>query len=444
MKKVLFIAYHFPPVGGAGVQRNSKFVRYLREFGYDPVVVTGPGEASARWMPSDETLSDDISPDLTIRRLAGPEPGVEVGWRERASRWGGVSTAWERWWAKEAATAAVEVGAGADVIYASLEPYQASAIAAESASRRLGIPWIADLQDPWALDEMRIYPSGLHLRRERRRMRHALESAAGVVMNTDESVLRVMEAFPSVASKPLVSIPNGFDAADFIEREPREHVGKFWIVHTGYLHTQVGQRQRSTARTRKLIGGAVDPRVDILTRSHIHLMEALDRVRASDSGARSEVELHLAGVLSSADRAAVGDRDYVHTAGYVTHARSLEYLASADLLFLPMQELPPGVRAGIVPGKTYEYIASGRPILAAVPEGDAHDLLERAGTAFFCRPSGVDCLAATITTQLSRWRRDESAPRLNREAIARWERRNLTAELAAMFDRVVATVPSAA
>jgi hypothetical protein len=102
-----------------------------------------------------------------------------------------------------------------------------------------------------------------------------------------------------------------------------------------------------------------------------------------------------------------------------------------------MQELPPGARAGIVPGKTYEYSASGRPILAAVPEGDVRDLLALAGTASFCRPSDVDCMTKVLASMLERWRKNEPGPKLDRAAIARWERRNLTAELASVFDALV-------
>jgi hypothetical protein len=268
-------------------------------------------------------------------------------------------------------------------------------------------------------------------------MRKAVESAAAVVMNTTESAERVQEAFPAITTKPVVSIPNGFDAADFVEPARLERSDTFRIVHTGYLHTAVGRRQHATARTRRIIGGAVDPRVDILTRSHLFLLEALDQVLANDPRARDELRLHLVGVLSPADQQAVEGRRYVHMPGYVTHAESLEYLRSANLLFLPMQDLPPGVRAGIVPGKTYEYIASGRPILAAVPDGDARDLLALGGTASFCRPRDVGCLANAVLNHLNRWRRGEMAPELNSPAIARWERRNLTGELAAVFDEVL-------
>ena len=83
MTKILYLAYHFPPIGGAGVQRNAKFVRYLPEFGYDPIVITGPGPVTGRWTPTDETMASEIGADITVRRLGGVAPAPSPGLRGR-------------------------------------------------------------------------------------------------------------------------------------------------------------------------------------------------------------------------------------------------------------------------------------------------------------------------------------------------------------------------
>ena len=127
--------------------------------------------------------------------------------------------------------------------------------------------------------------------------------------------------------------------------------------------------------------------VDILTRSHLFLLQAVERLIADNPSLASTIEIHLAGVLSPTDREAAARSPVVRTPGYLTHAETVTLMRSADLLFLPMQNLPPGIRSGTVPGKTYEYLASGRPILAAVPEGDARDLLLQAGTATSANPT---------------------------------------------------------
>src|SRR5438046_1743408 len=80
MKRVLFLAYFFPPIGGGGVQRSVKFVRYLPRCGYDPVVVTAPGGTRGRWTPHDETLLGEIPASTDIQRVSGPEPPTSTGW----------------------------------------------------------------------------------------------------------------------------------------------------------------------------------------------------------------------------------------------------------------------------------------------------------------------------------------------------------------------------
>ena len=86
-------------------------------------------------------------------------------------------------------------------------------------------------------------------------------------------------------------------------------------------------------------------------------------------------------------------------------------IRSADLLFLPMHALPRGVRAGLVPTKTYEYAASGRPILAAVPEGDARDFLVELGTAAVVDPDDTPGMEKIIEAEIERWRRSKPPSR---------------------------------
>jgi glycosyltransferase involved in cell wall biosynthesis len=101
-----------------------------------------------------------------------------------------------------------------------------------------------------------------------------------------------------------------------------------------------------------------------------------------------------------------------------------------------MQNLPPGVRSGTVPGKTYEYLASGRPILAAVPEGDARDLLNQAGTALVCEPDDAEAMADALEFAIARWRNGEPTPTVDGDLLRSFERSSLTAEFAAVLDAV--------
>ena len=188
---------------------------------------------------------------------------------------------------------------------------------------------------------------------------------------------------------------------------------------------------------RRLLGG-LSARIDILPRSHFYLLQALDLVIRDDPTAAAELELILAGVANELDRRVVENRSFVKVTGYVSHAESVALLRSANLLFLPMHDLPTGVRAGLVPGKTYEYLAAGPPILAAVPDGDARDLLAEAGNAYICRPKDIRYMADTIAGLLAGWRTNSGGARRTRpDVLARYERRRQTLELAQVFSRVL-------
>ncbi len=442
MRRVLFLSYHYPPLGGAGVQRPARLVRYLPQLGYEPVVVTGPEPIDGRWTPTDRDFAEEVPEGVEVHRMAGPEPPVSTGWPARQERWLGRKSPSTRWLEEGMLATGRDAAANVDLVYVWMQPYEAAPAAAELA-RELGLPLVADLGDPWALDEMLVYPTRLHRRRDLAAMRAFLAAADAIVMSTPEAARRVRETFPELAHKRLLAIPNGFEPADFAGPLPPRPDGPFRIVHTGYLHTELGLRLRRAAPLRRLLGGAV-PGVDMLARSHVHLLAAIDRLLDEEPGLRGRLEVHLVGVLSPADRAVVGDRPYVRLHGFRTHAETVELLRAADLLFLPMQGLPPGRRATIVPGKTYEYLAAGRPILAAVPDGDARDLLERADDVVLCRPRDVDAMAGLIREQLERFQQD--GPRRLRlpRSLPRYEYRSLAAELAEVFDAVLGRQPAVA
>lgn len=435
MSRALVLAYFFPPIGGAGTQRSVKMVRHLPACGWESVVVTGPGATDGRWTPSDAALGDEVGADVPVLRLAGSPPGRSGGLAGRARRWLARPTPFARWWV-EGAVAAARQAPPVDLVYASMAPYESALAAARIATER-GVPWVADLRDPWALDEMAVHLTGGHRALERRRMGRALASASAVVMNTPEAQRAVLQRFPHAGRGRVHAIPNGFDAEDLrVAPAPRAD-GRLRIVHTGYLHTELGRRNGRRARVDRVLRGGAG-QIDILTRSHVHLVEALNRLAASDPTAAQRIELHLAGVLTAADlevaqRCAIP----VVTPGYLSHTEAVALMRSADLLFLPMHNLRPGHRSRIVPGKTYEYLATGRPILAAVPPGDARDLLTRAGSAIVCAPDDVAGLAAGIARVDGGWRPAAPPDGL----LGRYERRHLAARMAAVFDAVLPAVP---
>jgi glycosyltransferase involved in cell wall biosynthesis len=437
VKRVLFLAYHFPPIGGAGVQRSVKFVRHLPSFGYEPIVVTGPAAVGSRWTPTDDSLGEQIDGGRAVRSLPTQAPQPSGRWRGRAERWLRRPEPFFQWWEEGAYRAGED--AEVDLVYASMSPFETGSAAARLAVT-LGKPWVADLRDPWALDEMQVYPSRWHRWLDLRAMRRLLSTASAVVMNTEESA-GLVRGFPELRRTPVFAVPNGYDADDFAGPVDRSPDGTFRIVHTGYLHTELGRGLAAGRLARRVLGGDLSG-VNILTRSHVYLLEAIDRLIAANPAVAAGLELHLAGVLSDADVEVARRSPVVHMPGYLPHAETIGLLRSADLLFLPMHDLPEGVRARIVPGKTYEYLASGRPILAAVPDGDARDLLTRAGTGLLCRPDDVDAMVTIVAGELDRVERGAPPPTLRPGVLEPYERRALTGRLAEVFDSVLGRLPA--
>jgi glycosyltransferase involved in cell wall biosynthesis len=426
--RALLLAYYFPPIGGGGSQRSLKFARYLPDFGFEVTVITGPGATRQQWSPPDETLLVEVQSDA-IWRVHEPEPLPSGRWRSRVGRWLDLTPAWSRWWRHGVLREGLRLETEVDVIVASMSPF-ATAVAARDLSRELGKPWVADLRDPWALDEMLVYPTLLHRRREVARMERLLSTASAVVANTPEAALRIA-ALPALADTPVVAISNGFDSNDFENTPAAPRNGAFRIVHTGHLHTETARDQRGSVR--RLLSGSVAG-VEILTRSHVYLLDAIERLIARHPSLRQRIELLLAGVLSDSDVEAVHGCSVVRALGYLPHHETIALMRSADLLFLPMYKLRDGGRSGIVPGKTYEYLAAQRPILAAVPEGDARDILAEAGSAHICEPDDVEGMAAAIEGQLSgsNARPADVSPQF----LERFERRSLTAGLASVLEGV--------
>lgn len=432
MVEILFIAYFFPPVGGAGVQRALSVARYLPGEGLLPTVIAGPLPAGERWAPADESLVGAVPETARVHRVSGPVPAASGRARGRVERWLFRPSPFASWWVPSVVELGERVASGERLILATMSPFE-SGEAARVLSQRLGIPWVADLRDPWALDEMQVYPSALHRRRDMRRMERLLSTASAIVMNTPEATAALSEELPRLRETPIATITNGFDASDFDGDAPPRTDAMFRIVHTGYLHTDMGLWLRK--RAHRMLGGA-RAGVDILTRSHAPLLEALEAWCARRPDVRGSFELVLAGSVTDGDRRIVGESpvaDAVRFPGYLSHAESVALVRGADLLYLPMHDVARGSRSRIVPGKTYEYMAAGRPILAAVPDGDARDFLERSGTALLCRPGDVDGMVQILETAYDGWARGDPVVRPDEQYVARFERRNLTRELGALL-----------
>ncbi len=441
MINVLFIAYHFPPIGGAGVQRTVKFVRYLPDMGYLPVIVTGPGSTDNHWTPNDTGLLDQISSDVRIYRIEGHIPGESPSQLINGMRFIlFLSRNFSKWWVRSA----TKVGEKAlseqkiDLIYASMSPFE-SAVVAGDLSRRFGIPWVADLRDPWVLDEMQVFYSAFHRKVHLNKMHSSLSSASAIIMNTPEATSLIKHTFPDFAEKKIVTITNGFDTEDFSGIVPSRNDKKFRIVHSGYLHAELGLDHERKRRLLEFFGGT-EKGVRIFTRSHIILLKSVEDWLKSRPSIVNDLEICFVGAATGTDMAIAKESSassLIHFAGYAQHAESLNMVRTANLLFLPMHKVRLGQRATIVPGKLYEYMASGRPILAAVPDGDAKDYLLASGTALICDPDNPEAMGKILDKTYDAWKRNEPLATPDFDFIAKFERKVLTKELSETFRYVL-------
>jgi glycosyltransferase involved in cell wall biosynthesis len=440
MKNVLFIAYYFPPIGGGGIHRSINFVKYLPGFGYFPIVLTCSIPAEDRWAPRDDTLEKNLNINSIVLRISTPPPLPDTKIMRRLKKIFFLQDNFSKWWIRYAIKLGEEIikENKIDVIYATMSPFQSSYVA-NYLSKKYNIPWVADLRDPWALDEMVLYPSLLHRRYDLFRMKVVLLGASAVIMNTQEAVESLKKHFFEFKNKHVLSITNGYDANDFNFNTDRKNINKFCIVHSGTLFSETGMQLKRRKTIYNVLGGA-NKNVNILGRSLVYLLKSLEEWIEECPEITNRLEVLLIGKLTPDDVAILEGRKckniFVCT-GYVSHEESVGYLKSANVLFLPMHGTTGGLRATTVPGKLYEYMASGRPILAAVPEGDAKDILMKSGLSYISPPDDNKLLLKGLKSIYNDWENNINRYNPNWDYISMYERKNLTKKLAEVFNTVI-------
>jgi glycosyltransferase involved in cell wall biosynthesis len=386
--RILFVSYYFPPFNTIGAVRVGKMAKYLEDFGHDVRVIA----ADDQMLPP--TLPVEINEDRVIRtpwwgphRLAfrrrranrhnaqagasapagGPSPAAER-LLDAARRVGRVFTVWDGLigWYPYALREAVRLSGDwrPDLIYASAHPITSLRVGA-AASRRIGVPWVAELRDLWA-DNHALKLRGWRRRLEERRERRCLTSAAGLVTAT--------EAFAAVLraryDQPVGVVLNGYDPGDFPSAPaPRPADGLLRVTYTGRVYTG---KQDPTPLFAALAG----------------LGPVADRVRLVFYGGDPGLPLRL-GRQHGVER-------LVESHPSVPYRDALRLQSESDILLLLNWLSPEGW--GVYFGKLFEYAGARRPILCVgPPEGS---------TAEFVRDRKLGVVAGdpqTIADQLRRW-----------------------------------------
>lgn len=470
MKRVLYLAYFFPPLGGAGVQRTLKFVRYLPEFGWEATVLTGP---AAYWLRDPSLLAEVPEGAAVVRsphwgaRFLGGGGGST---RRSASRLHGLRAAsrtllvpdayvgWS-WPALHTASRLVRAD-NFDAVVTTSSPDSAH-LAGQVLARR-GLPWIADFRDPWTHRLSYAPPTPLHDALHRRLERGVLRRADRIVVTSEATREDFLRLVPGVPPGKIVTITNGYDAEDFAAAEawlaaevasgrgPLGPLEDCPVLHAGQLNPE-----------RPLDAYLSGLRL-FLERS------GAEEGARPESAVRGEREGGAGRVSSGYDRAAevrtlflgghydrdldrvqaAGLSDVVRFAASRPHLESVAALLRARVLLLLEQDSP---RGGLVlPGKIFEYLRAGRPILAVAPvEGAAARLVRSLDAGWVADPKRPETIAEGLerllggvsSSSVPSKPGDRSGTSVGEDrvpsAVRVFERRALTHRLAALLDEVV-------
>jgi len=274
--------------------------------------------------------------------------------------------------------------------------------------------------------------------------------ADAVVMNTPNALYALGKTFPRLDKGKLYYVTNGWDPEDFcgVRGLSDKNSRALIIAHTGSFSTEFAAKVNPV--NRKMLGrgrknlldwfrhSAVSS--DLLARSPFYLFQAIRNMIDEKCIEPEDIKLIFAGIEKDGDRRLIteyGMENTVEYRGYLNHSESIRVLIEADVLFLPLHKPEGGAFPLIVPGKTYEYMAAQKPILALLPKGDAADFMEKSRLGYVCDPTDIDQIARALFTlvKLKRNKDLKSTPDMN--FINAFDRRRLSGKLAGVFEDVL-------
>ena len=428
--RLLLVTYYFPPSGGAGVQRTLKWVKYLRDFGVEPVVLTV--EAGA-YPKTDATLARDVPPGVAVHRTRSLDPfgayarltgrSRQQAVAETSGHLGEGASPAERFarfvranvfvpdarvgWVPFAVQRGLQLlrDEQFDAVLTSGPPHSVH-LAGWMLRARTGLPWIADFRDPWTdinyYDELPRTAAAHAL--DRWLERSVLERADRVV-TVSPGWRNLLLGKVERDTSDFAVIHNGFDPEDFgpAEAPPED---RFTLVYVGSLYG---------------------------SRSPAALWRALAALR--ERGEIDRLRLRLVGRIGDDVLATL--REYgldgiTEHVPYLPHDEAVSEMQRATLLLLTVESYRH--ERGNLTGKVYEYLGAGRPILALGPaEGDAANLLRETGAGQMFDREDADGVVDYLRTLYTAWERGDRLTGASPDVAASYSRRAQASELAALI-----------
>ncbi len=392
-KKVLIITYYWPPSGGAGVQRWLKFVKYLPKFGWEPIVFT---VQNGEYPVIDNSLVNDVSSNLQVikspiwepysiyKKLTGrkKEETINSGFLVESEKSKFIENIgkWVRgnffipdarkFWIKPSVKTLSNflIKNPVDIIISSGPPHSSHLIA-KKLKTKFNIPWVSDFRDPWTNID---YYKELKLTQWADRKHKSLERE---VLKSSDLVLTIGRQLQSeltdLGASNVEVIENGFDQEDFIKHEIDEIDEAFTIAHIGSFTP---------------------------SRNHQILWEAIEQICREDISFKKDFRLKLIGKVDHSITKSLMEfnlLENVISMGYLSHDKVIKEQKKSKVLLLMVNNTPNA--KGIITGKVFEYIASGRPVLVIGPkDGDLSSIIYNTNSGVVCDYYDLSDLKSTI------------------------------------------------
>lgn len=420
MKKILLLAYYFPPLGMGGTQRVAKFVKYLPQFGWKPYVVTVKDVA---YYAKDPTLLEGV-PNAKIYRTGSLDPQrllfkfffrkTEVGFKNNSS----IKSKWEiinkliTWilvpdskllWLPFVIPKAVSLIKDKKIDYLlTTSPPHSVHLAGLILKWITGVSWAADFRDGWSGGNFQYEPTSMHKWINRLLEKRVLRKADKVIGVSQKLVENFKNKVPEQEDKFSV-ITNGFDYEGMSNIEEVPPNEKFTIVFCGTITS-------------------ISP-VD-------SFLEGLGHLLQEHPDLRDDISIQFIGVdLDGKAEQAVLKLDLqgvVKVRGYLYHREALKEIVHADLLLYPIASW---ASRDFIPGKTFEYLASENPVLAIGPEVEGVKILKETVCVVRVEHDNLDEIEQAIL-KFHHLYKQKSKTRHHKADISKYERKRLTERLA--------------
>ncbi|ASK30166.1 glycosyl transferase family 1 [Chryseobacterium sp. T16E-39] len=451
-KKILIITYYWPPAGGPGVQRWLKFAKYLPEFGWEPIIYT-PENPSYPLL--DESLLKDVPRDLKIVKTTIWEPyqlaeklnksnkkfkagqfdvGKNQSWKSKLSIWvrGNFFIPDARvFWVKPSVKFIEHYlkENKIDTVVTSGPPHSLHLIGLQLKKKIPTLKWIADFRDPWT--EISYYK---HLKLTKRSDQKHRKLESDVFKNADITLATSYtdaENFRKNGAN-AVCITNGFDESDSTEKVKKQKGEKAGWTDGEFVKSQ--NPETADSQTLK----SSNPQTHF-TLSYIGVLEqlrnpenlwkVLDHLVQTNSDFAQHFSLKFAGRVDDKILEALNGsslKNHILDLGYISHDKAIEEMQTSDILLIT--NFPNESSKGIIPGKIFEYLATGKQIISFGPDkADVSKILEDTYAGKHFSYEDFDAVQSFIVQKFELWKKGNLLE--NTQNIEQFSRRNLTKKL---------------